>query len=58
VDGRRLRLSGVVASPDGNELLRAEAEGDIADAAAIGRKLGEELLGRGGRAILDAVYSA
>jgi len=47
-----------VASPDGSELLRAEAEGDAADAGAIGSKLGEELLGRGGRAILDAVYSA
>jgi hydroxymethylbilane synthase len=58
VDGGRLRLLGVVASPDGSELLRAEAEGDAADAGAIGSKLGEELLGRGGRAILDAVYSA
>ena len=58
VDGGRLRLLGVVASPDGSELLRAETEGDAADAGAIGRKLGEELLGRGGRAILDAVYGA
>jgi len=58
VDGGRLRLLGVVVSPEGSEVLRAQAEGDLADAAAIGRKLGEELLGRGGRAILDAVYSA
>ncbi|MGP8245618.1 MAG: hydroxymethylbilane synthase [Bryobacteraceae bacterium] len=64
VDGGRLRLLGVVASPDGSVLLRAEtvgdlanAEGDFAGAGAIGRKLGEELLERGGRAILDAVYS-
>jgi len=48
----------VVASPDGSELLRAEAEGRATDAGEIGSKLGEELLARGGRAILEAVYSA
>jgi hydroxymethylbilane synthase len=58
VDGGRLRLLGVVASPDGSELLRAEAEGDAADAGTIGFRLGEELLARGGRAILEAVYNA
>jgi hydroxymethylbilane synthase len=58
VDGGRLCLLGVVASPDGRDLLRANAEGDATDAAAIGRKLGEELLGLGGRAILEAVYNA
>jgi hydroxymethylbilane synthase len=58
VDGGRLRLLGVVASPDGSELLRAEAEGRATDAGEIGSKLGEELLARGGRAILEAVYSA
>ena len=58
VNGGGLRLLGVVASPDGSQLLRGEAQGDAADAGAIGSKLGEDLLGRGGRAILDAVYGA
>jgi hydroxymethylbilane synthase len=52
-----LRLLGVVASPDGSELVRAESEGAPADAAAIGRTLGEELLARGARKILEAGYS-
>ena len=58
VNGGRLQLLGVVASPDGSELLRAEAQGELAEAGTIGRRLGEELLVRGGRAILDAVLGA
>jgi hydroxymethylbilane synthase len=57
VEGIRLRLLGVVASPDGSELVRQEAEGLAADADRIGRKLGEGLLASGARAILDAVYA-
>jgi hydroxymethylbilane synthase len=53
-DGR-LRLRAIVASADGSELVHAESDGRAADAAAIGRALGEELLGRGARAILEAV---
>lgn len=56
-DGR-LRLLAVVISPDGAELVRAEAEGAVAEAAELGRKLGAELLRRGARRILEAVYSA
>jgi hydroxymethylbilane synthase len=58
VDGAKLRLLGVVAPPDGSTVLRGLSEGDAEDAGMIGRKLGEELLNQGGRAILDAVYSA
>jgi hydroxymethylbilane synthase len=47
-----------VASPDGSELVSAQADGDAADADSIGRKLGTELLERGARRILDTVYSA
>jgi hydroxymethylbilane synthase len=56
VDGDRLRLLGIVASPDGTELIRAQSEGPVARAEAIGRALGEELLNRGARRILEAVY--
>ena len=52
-----LHLLGVVASPDGTELVRAESEGPVTDADSIGRALGAELLGRGARQILEAVYS-
>ncbi len=48
----------IVASPDGSELIRAESEGEPADAEALGREIGDELLARGARRILEAVYSA
>jgi hydroxymethylbilane synthase len=52
-----LRLEAMVASPDGAELVRGESEGPAEEAARIGRDLGAELLERGGRKILEAVYS-
>ena len=52
-----LRITAMVASPDGAELVRAEAEGPAAGADSIGRELGAELLRMGARRILDAVYS-
>jgi hydroxymethylbilane synthase len=57
VAGGRLRLLAIVISPDGAELVRAEAEGAVAEAAELGRKLGAELLDRGARRILEAVYT-
>ncbi len=51
-----IRLLGVVASPDGAELVRGEREGPVEQAAALGHSLGEDLLSRGGRQILEAVY--
>jgi hydroxymethylbilane synthase len=53
----RLRLLALVASPDGTELVRAESEGPVSEAAALGRAMGAELLERGARRILDAVYA-
>ena len=52
----RLRLIGVVASTDGSEVVKGSSEGAVADAAVMGRKLGEDLLSRGGRGILASVY--
>jgi len=57
VDGGRLRLLALVASPDGGEVVRGEAEGAASEAESLGRALGRELLDRGARRILDAVYS-
>jgi hydroxymethylbilane synthase len=56
-DGGHLRLMAVVASPEGSELVRAQSAGSPSEAAALGRALGAELLDRGARAILDAVYA-
>src|SRR5262245_61792719 len=57
IEKGRLRMTGVVASPDGAELIRAHAEGTPADAEEIGRRLAEDLLARGARRILDAVVN-
>jgi hydroxymethylbilane synthase len=58
VENGRLRLMAMVASPDGLEIVRAEAEGPVAQAETIGRTLGAELLEHGASRILEAVYSA
>jgi hydroxymethylbilane synthase len=56
--GGRLKLLGLVASPDGGEVVRGESEGAASEAGSLGRALGNDLLERGARRILDAVYSA
>jgi len=57
VEGGRLQLLGVVASPDGDEVIRGTASGAVSAAESLGRALGNELLERGARRILDAVYA-
>jgi len=54
-DGQ-VKVLAIVASPDGSELIRAEASGPVADAAEIGAQLGAELLERGAAKILEEVY--
>jgi len=57
VEGARLRIVAVVASPDGSALVRGESQGPAGEAPRIGRELGEDLLNRGARRILEAVYT-
>ena len=57
VEDGRLRLFAIVAAPDGTEIVRADSEGAVTGAAALGAGLGAELLNRGARRILDAVYA-
>jgi len=57
VEDGQVRVQAIVASPDGSELIRGEAEGPSGNAAAIGRSLGADLLKRGARRILDSVYA-
>jgi hydroxymethylbilane synthase len=58
VEDGRVRVDAIVASPDGSELVRGESQGPVAEAHALGRKLGEALLERGAGRILEAVYGA
>jgi hydroxymethylbilane synthase len=58
VQGDRLRLLGLVASPDGTETIRGQTEGPVSEAERLGRELGASLLERGGRRILESVYNA
>lgn len=55
--GGHLQIQAVVISPDGTEVVRGQAEGAVAEAAGLGGALGADLLERGARRILDAVYS-
>jgi hydroxymethylbilane synthase len=52
-----LQIQAVVIAPDGTEVVRGQADGAMAEAAHLGGALGAELLDRGARKILDAVYS-
>lgn len=52
IDGDRLRVVAMIASPTGSGLVRGERRGAWSEGEAIGRDLAEELLNRGGREIL------
>lgn len=54
----QVHLQGLVVSPDGSTIIRKTATGDPADAARLGREMGEELLAAGAQDILEAVYGA
>jgi hydroxymethylbilane synthase len=55
VDGRKLHLTSIVASPDGSRLIRGSAWGRAA--VATGTMLADALLESGAGEILNAVYS-
>jgi hydroxymethylbilane synthase len=57
VNNGRLHLRAIVASSDGRRLVRAETEGEAADARRLGTELGRLLLGRGAQEILAEVYA-
>lgn len=54
VDG--LYLRGLVGSIDGRTVVRGEIRGLVDDAERLGRLLGDDLLARGGREILSALF--
>jgi hydroxymethylbilane synthase len=53
--GGELFIAGLVASPDGMRIARAEARGPRADPEAVGRALADALLARGAAEILAAL---
>jgi hydroxymethylbilane synthase len=54
----QLWLRGLVGSPDGQQMLRAEIRGHRGDAEALGIQVAEDLLAQGADQILAAVYDA
>lgn len=55
-EGEQLRLLGVVASLDGNQVIRAAAVGSIEDPEALGGEVARDLMAQGVRAILESAY--
>jgi hydroxymethylbilane synthase len=48
-----VRLSGVIAAPDGSSVLRAQLTGAAGDGDALGHRLARTLLQQGAAALLD-----
>ena len=55
VTGDRIHLQGLVATPDGRQLIRGERQGRRAAATAVGTALAEDLLARGADQIIRAL---
>jgi len=51
--GEELVLRALVATPDGSRSARAEGRDGLSNAAALGKRVAEDLLARGGRAIVE-----
>ena len=55
VDGDQLFLDALIAHPETGEMVRRQASGVVAEAAALGRSLADTLQNEGGAAILEWV---
>lgn len=55
LDGNLLLLRGLVGTPDGKTMLKAQAQGALTDAEQIGEAVANELLAKGARSILDSL---
>ncbi len=58
IDGDELTLKGLVGNPDGKQVITAQISGPKTQAIELGQKLADELLGKGAKQILDAVYNS
>jgi hydroxymethylbilane synthase len=55
-EGYTLRLRGLVGSPDGSRILRAQQQGPATEAQALGERVAGDLLAQGAGEILAEVY--
>ena len=55
IDGGQLSLEGLVAAPQGSNIIRDKVKGDPSEAEELGGKLAEIILERGGKKLLDLV---
>ncbi len=53
-DGDSVRVTGILASPDGVTVIRDQASGGAGEAEAIGRRLAEAILDKGGDSLTGA----
>ena len=58
LSGNTVHLTGLIASVDGRQLIKDTITGPVEQAGMLGTSLAETLLARGGKALLDAVYSS
>ncbi|MCE9787756.1 hydroxymethylbilane synthase [Shewanella chilikensis] len=56
IQEEQLTLRGLVGNPDGSEVISGVVSGHQDEAVALGNALAEELLSKGAKTILDAVY--
>jgi hydroxymethylbilane synthase len=56
--GDTLHMRGLVGRPDGSEVIAGEVSGPAAQAESLGTALADDLLSRGAREILNAVYAS
>lgn len=52
VDGDTVHLRGIVAAPDGSNVVRGNLSGHASDAASIGKTLAEQLMAQGAKELL------
>jgi hydroxymethylbilane synthase len=57
IDGDQLTLKGIVASLDGQTLVRGEVKGSLTAPEEIGTELAHQLKGKGAQTILDAIIA-
>lgn len=56
IEGKALELEGVLAYPDGHEKIHFEVKGALGHEEDLGRTLADEILGAGGREILQELH--
>ena len=53
LEGKRLTLEGLLAAPNGSEIIRDKVWGEIDEAEELGKKLADLILEKGGKRLLD-----